>query len=108
MRISELADDPSKKLAALSQFLIGRIDDTGAEGKISVPAFVKMANNLGIPVTEDTLRDLVGQQPLRNLITSVDDREIRFRGTNNPADPETLSVSQSEKIVDKLAKRAIK
>lgn len=108
MRISELNDDPTKKLAALSQFLIGRMDDTGTEGKISIPAFVQMANSLGIAVTEDTLRDLVDRQPLSNLITSVDDREIRFRGTDNPADPKTLSVSQSEKIVDKLAKRAAK
>ena len=101
----------TQKLAALSQFLLSRADDTNAKKTISLKIFISLARNQGISLTGDQLRDLAQQPPLNGIIVAVkgDDNsgEVIFKGAEETeAQPDTMSVDQARATVDKMAKRA--
>lgn len=103
----------SGKLAALSDFLSKRAQDTNAKKVISIQAFLALAQSLKIPLTGDQLRSLSKQSPLKNLIADVegDDQTGRviFRGEGGDVVPGTeMSVDQARATVDRMAKRALK
>jgi len=94
----------SEELTALSQFLIGRADDEGSRKTISVDAFLKAANDMGISLTRSQLISQSQQEPLNNLIQNVNDDEVVFKGSDEPED--TMTVDQARDTVDSMAKRA--
>lgn len=96
----------SAKLASLAQFLISRSDDRAAPKKISVGAFLKLAQDQGISLTQDSLINMSQRPPLSNLIRNIQGDEILFKGDDTPDD--TMSVDQAQKTVDSMAKRATK
>lgn len=113
MRVDEVENAQTERLAALSQFLIGLLNDTQNTGEISIARFCKMAANLGISVTPRSLPNLIKKEPLRNYITSVDASSdpdagmIRFKNADITAEPEKAAKpNANQSIVDKLAKRA--
>ena len=98
-----------QKLVALSQFLISRTEDTGAQRQISSRAFLKLANDQGISLTLDRLKDLATQSPLNNLIQDVsgdENGEVIFKGDETVTD--TMTVDIAQQTVDRMAKRAAK
>jgi hypothetical protein len=106
MLIREVAGDVDvNKLAALSQFLLGRAEDTDAAKTISTAAFIKLASNMGISITADRLMDLIQQPPLNNIIANVEGDTITFQGAD--VVPATMTVDQARQTVDSMAKRAI-
>jgi hypothetical protein len=106
MRIREVAGDADvNKLAAVSQFLLGRAEDTDAARTISTDAFIRLASNMGISITPDRLMDLIQQPPLNNIIANVEGDTITFKGAD--VVPATMTVDQARKTVDSMAKRAI-
>ena len=106
MRIQEVADGSDiAQLTALSQFLLGRAEDTDAAKTISTDAFVKLAANMGISITRDRLADLIQQPPLNNIIADVQGNNITFRGAE--VQPAGMTVDQARLTVDNMAKRAI-
>jgi hypothetical protein len=106
MRIREVAGEVDvNKLAALSQFLLGRAEDTDAAKTISTAAFIKLASNMGISITADRLMDLIQQPPLNNIIANVEGDTITFQGAD--VVPATMTVDQARQTVDSMAKRAI-
>ena len=106
MLIREVAGDVDvTKLAALSQFLLGRAEDTDAARTISTAAFIRLASNMGISITADRLMDLIQQPPLRNIIANVEGDTITFQGAD--VVPATMTVDQARQTVDSMAKRAI-
>jgi hypothetical protein len=106
MRIREVAGEVDvNKLAALSQFLLGRAEDTDAAKTISTAAFIKLASNMGISITADRLMDLIQQPPLNNIIANVEGDTITFQGAD--VVPATMTVDQARDTVDSMAKRAI-
>jgi hypothetical protein len=106
MRIREVAGDVDvTKLAALSQFLLGRSEDTDAAKTISTAAFIRLASNMGISITADRLRDLIQQPPLRNIIANIEGDTITFQGAD--VVPAAMTVDQARDTVDTMAKRAI-
>ena len=107
MRINEVSADPrAQRLAALTQFLLGRSEDTASAKKISTDAYLKLANDMGVSLTKSQLIDLVQKPPLNNLIANVENDEIIFKGAETT--PDTMSVDQARKTVDSMAKRAAK
>jgi len=94
------------KLVALSQFLLGRAQDTDAQKKISVQSFIKLAHSLGISITEDQLINLAQKPPLNGVIQTVANGEVVFKGGEQVAD--TMTVDQAQQTVDSMAKRAAK
>jgi hypothetical protein len=108
MLILEVTDIDTRKLAALSQFLLGRSEDESARKQISQDAFIQAAKSLGVNVTQDNLADLISQEPLKNILEPLEPNSgvVRFRG-----DTETttgMSVDQARAVVDANAKAAMK
>lgn len=113
MRIDEVESAGTidlTKLVALSQFLLGRAEDVGAEKRISLESFLKQAHNLGIGITAENLKNLATAGPLRNVIANVTPTEVIFAGagdiggdTQAPVSPE-----QNQNIVAGMAKRALR
>lgn len=101
----EVSSVHTEKLAALSQFLVSRAQDTDAAKKISIAAFLELANNMGISLTDDQLRNLVQQPPLNELIADVTDSEVIFKGAVEGAP--NMTVDQARDTVDTMAKRAL-
>ena len=108
MRLYEFADPNSQKLLALSQFLLGRADDTTANKQISQAAFIELAQSLGVNVTPDTLGDLIAREPLNNILEPLQPNSgvVNFKGSVEGA-PE-MSVDQARDVVDSNAKAAMK
>lgn len=108
MRITEVANADSQKLLALSQFLLGRADDTTAAKQISQTAFMDLAKSLGVNVTPDNLNQLINQAPLKNILEPIEPGSgvVRFRG--NVAGAGGMTVDQARDTVDANAKAAMK
>ena len=109
MIILEFDSDPVNysKLVALGQFLLGRADDTAAQKKISVQAFIKLAHDLGISLTEDRLIELSQKPPLNGIIQNIANGEVVFKGSDAEVS-DKMTVSQAQQTVDSMAKRAAK
>jgi hypothetical protein len=101
----EVSNVHTQKLTALSQFLVSRAQDTDAQKKISIAAFLELANNMGISLTDDQLRNLIQQPPLSELISDVTDSEVIFKGAVE--DAPNMTVDQARDTVDTMAKRAL-
>lgn len=109
MRIVELTESVSpdqERLLAITRFLIGRDEDTDANKKISMRAFVELASNFGMSVSKQQLIDLADKPPFSNLIQNIKDDEIYFRGAKEADD--TMPVDKARETVKKMAKRAAK
>jgi hypothetical protein len=108
MRITEVTDPNTRKLAALSQFLLGRSEDESARKQISQAAFIEAAKSLGVNVTEDNLGDLISQEPLSNILEPLEPNSgvVRFKGDTEAQTG--MSVDQARSVVDANAKQAMK
>ena len=108
MRIREVADPNTQRLAALSQFLLGRSEDETAKKQISQTAFIDLAKSLGVNVTMDNLGDLISQEPLSNILEPLESNSgvVRFKGDTEAATG--MSVDQARAVVDSNAKAAMK
>lgn len=108
MLIREVADPNTQKLAALSQFLLGRSEDESATKQISQQAFIDLAKSLGVNVNSANLGDLISQEPLSNILEPLEPNSgvVRFKGNT---EAETgMSVDQARAVVDSNAKAALK
>jgi hypothetical protein len=108
MKITEVAGQDSQKLLALSQFLLGRADDTTAAKQISQTAFMDLAKSLGVNVTPDNLNQLISQAPLKNILEPIEPGSgvVKFKGNISGAGG--MTVDQAQKVVDANAKAAMK
>jgi len=108
MLIREVADPNTQRLAALSQFLLGRSKDETAKKQISQTAFIDLAKSLGVNVTADNLGDLISQEPLSNILEPLEPNSgvVRFKGDTEVATG--MSVDQARAVVDSNAKAAMK
>ena len=108
MLIREVADHNTQRLAALSQFLLGRSQDETAKKQISQTAFIDLAKSLGVNVTAENLGDLISQEPLSNILEPLEPNSnvVRFKGDTESATG--MSVDQARAVVDSNAKAAMK
>ena len=108
MLIREVADPNTQRLAALSQFLLGRSEDETAKKQISQIAFIDLAKSLGVNVTAENLGDLISQEPLSNILEPLEPNSgvVRFKGDTEAQTG--MSVDQARAVVDSNAKAAMK
>jgi hypothetical protein len=108
MRLFEFEDSNTQKLAALSQFLLGRSQDQAAKKQISQQAFIDIAKSLGVNVTEQNLGQLIAQEPLKNILEPLEPNSgvVRFKG--NTETTTGMTVDQAEQVVDANAKAAMR
>jgi hypothetical protein len=73
-----------------------------------VSSFLDLANNMGISLTDDQLRNLIQQPPLSEIIANIegdsDTGTITFKGADEVAP--NMSVDQARDTVNTMAKRA--
>jgi hypothetical protein len=100
----EVSSQHTAELAALSQFLLARAQDTNAQKKISIAAFLELSKNMGVSLTDAQLRELSQQPPLDALIAEITDNEVVFKGSEEEAP--NMSVDQARETVNTMAKRA--
>jgi hypothetical protein len=95
------------KLAALTDFLEGRAQDQNAKKQISKAAFINAAKSLGINISEQTLGELIAQEPLKNILEPIEPNSdvIRYKG-NTEVDT-AMPVDAAQDIVAKNAKAAM-
>jgi hypothetical protein len=98
----------AKKLVALSNFLAGRAQDQNAKKQISKQAFINAAKNLGINITDQSLAQMVSQEPLKNILEPIEPNSDIIRYKGNTEVKTGMSVDQAEQIVDKNAKSAMR
>jgi hypothetical protein len=109
MLINEVVNVSDQKLIALTQFLIGRAVDTDAQEPTSIDSFISMANDMGVSIKADQLRDLAVKTPLNNVIANVTDDEVIFKGSGASTQAnDTMTVTQAQDTVEKMAQRAAK
>lgn len=109
MRLFEVVGPSTEKLLALAQFLIGRSEDENAKKTVSIDTFISMADNMGISLTPNQLKDLAEQPPLNSVIVNITDDQVIFSGAGESADvTDTMTVTQAQDTVEKMAKRAAK
>jgi hypothetical protein len=108
MLIREVADPNTQRLAALSQFLLGRSKDESAKKQISQTAFIDLAKSLGVNVTAENLGELISQEPLNNILEPLEPNSgvVRFKGDTEATTG--MSVDQARAVVDSNAKAALK
>ena len=106
MKIMEVETGKPDRLLGLVQFLAGRASDTAAKKQISQTAFVKLAQELGINVTDSNLADIVNQPPLNNILEPLDPASgmITFKGGEKEITQ--MPVNKAQDIVAKMAKQA--
>jgi hypothetical protein len=113
MRINEVDDSANQapsaeKLMGLVSFLAGRSEDTNAKKQISQDAFINMARQLGIHITQQQLADITLLPPISNVLeplTPGSTDPIVYKG----GEPEAVSmpVNKAQDIVAKAAKSAM-
>jgi hypothetical protein len=98
----------NQKMMALVQLLKGRAEDTSGKKEISTDAFIKLARNLGVQVTQDSLGEITNLPPLSNILAPYSPNEgvIKFAGNDEPVD--MMTPDEAGTIVDRNAKRAMK
>lgn len=97
----------TRKLAALADFLAGRAEDQNAKKEISKAAFINAAKNLGVNINEQTLAELIAQEPLKNILEPIEPNSdvVRYKG-NTEVDT-AMPVNTAQDIVAKNAKAAM-
>lgn len=106
MKIMEVDAGRPDRLLGLVKFLAGRATDTAAKKQISQQAFVKLAQELGINVTDSNLADIVNQPPLSNILEPLNPESnmITFKGGEQEITK--MPVNKAQDIVAKMAKKA--
>jgi len=97
------------RLAAMGQFLLRQAKNTDAIKPMNVKTFVNLAHELGINLSPEQLETMAVQPPLNNVIDSIQNGEIIWKGSKIPqAGNKKMSVDQARKRVNQMAKRANK
>lgn len=95
-----------QELMALAEYLLGRTDDANSEKAVPIDAFLSMAHNMGVAITDKQLRNLAGHDPLKNVIVNVTDDEVILSGGANIEVDDTMTVDQARDTVADMADSA--
>lgn len=108
MRIQEVATPVDTRLLALSSFLKGRAQDTGAKMEYPTAGFINLAHNLGIEITAQQLQQLIAQPPLDAIFDPMEPNSPVLKFKTGESEPLEMPVDKAEQIVAKAAKSAMK
>lgn len=107
MRLYEFVDELESikvKLIGLLKQYQGRIGDTGASKPASLTAILNLLASEGINLSPEEFRKMSLDSPINNVISNIQGDNVIFKGQTNS--PEPLDQEESEKIIDKMSKRA--
>jgi len=105
--VTEEESAQEEQIAAISQLIADRTEDENSPSKLSTEAFIGLINKMGLPMTKQTLMDLVEKGQLKTIIKDVNQDEVQFRGQQD-IDPTEMTVDKAKDVVAAMAKRAAK
>jgi len=97
-----------ERVAAISQLLIDKTEDQNTASKLNTDAFINIINKMGMPMSLETLMDLVQDGDLQNIITDVNQDEVTFAGRGDVDVNAAMTVDKAKATVDRMAKRNAK
>ena len=112
MRILEFTSRSNKpsaqQLTALAEYLLGRADNENTAHTVPIEVFLSMAHNMGVNITDQQLRTLSTQDPLKNIISNVDADNIILvgAGVTGEEGEDTMTVDQAQDTVAGMAASA--
>jgi hypothetical protein len=105
---SASADDTEmSRLTSILSQIHGRLADTGAKSKISLSSLLDKLSDGGVNLTAKQFRDMVEEEPLKNLIANVSGDQVVFLGQGKDKS-DAMDPDQSTHTLEKMAKRAEK
>ena len=112
MRIDEVNSGSdggaAAKLLALAEFLLGRAKDTAGKKQISMQSFLRLAHNMQIDLTPQTLQDMASRPPLNAVIMPIEPNSNVIRFVGDETEPTAMPVNKAQDIVASAAKKAAK
>lgn len=108
MRLFEFASsDPLRvKLTAVVSQLKARYMDTNSVKPPSADTLLAILKKNDIIISKSDLFDMIKQEPLVNIIKDIKKNDVIFKGMKPHTDE--LPTNDSEKIVSKMASKALK
>ena len=108
MRLYEFIDDDSMrvKLTGIISQIHAKSQDQGFKKPFSLTALLNILNASGIPLDEQQFREMVKEDPLKNLISNIKGNSVIFKGEGDTADDEMEEPGADTNVLDKMAKRA--
>lgn len=97
----------TEEVAAISQLIADRTEDADSESKLSTEAFIGLINQMGIPMSKETLMDLAEKGKLDSVIKNVNIDEVFFKGQKD-IDDNDMTVDKAKDVVANMAKRSAK
>ena len=95
------------KLVAASNQLKSKMEETNANEPMSTNAFLSLLQDkYDITIDKSDIYDMIKKDPLKNIIDSIEDDKIVFKGMKRAKSE--VPNDNSEQIVAKMAKRAMK
>lgn len=110
MKIRELLEDESSMdlsltLSAVINQIASRVIDTGSNSPMSLKSILNILNSMGINVSEQQFREMVTNDPLKNVIANVSGDDVTFIGQRKDTS-QAIKPDQSTATLEKMAKRA--
>lgn len=108
MKLFEFADDdPLRvKLTAVASQL--KSIAQGSTSFLSSDDLVTILNKNGISLDKSDLFDMVKKEPLKNIISDINDNKVTFKGQSGSEDLDAPDKDESEKVRQQMAKKALK
>jgi hypothetical protein len=111
MRIRDLLEDAAPnmalKLGAAVNQVASRFIETGADTPMSLSALLDILNKVGINISEKQFREIVDNEPLKNIIASVEGDKVTFIGQRKDTSG-SVKPDQTTRTLEKMAQRATK
>lgn len=111
--LREADENPANIVMSVAELVRKDADSEDEVAKTSIPHFLMMLKNAGLPISYAGLKAYYNAHPeLSNVIQTFNDKEIIFVGQGDEEDSESLGKPQGDippaEVVDKMAKRAMK
>jgi hypothetical protein len=109
MNVTEGSDESThdEQIAAIGQLIADRTEDENSPSKLSTDAFINLVNKMGLPLTKETLMDLVEKGTLGSVLKDVNMDEVHFKGQGD-IDNSVMNVDRAKNVVANMAKRSAK
>lgn len=107
VRLYEFIDDDSMrvKLTGIISQIHAKSQDQGFKKPFSLTALLNILSASGIPLDEQQFREMVKEDPLKNLISNIKGNSVIFKGDGD-SDDELEEPGADTGVLDKMAKRA--
>ena len=109
MRLFEFAQDEDNslriKLTGIISQLIGRLNDTDTKKPYSVKSLLSTLDHSGISLSPEQFRNMLEEEPLKNLISNIKGDNIIFKGQSDSSS-EVEAPDETTNTLKRMAGRA--